>query len=286
MSEKKSLLDTNIYIKNITVLFGMMIASIGINAFLSPSGLLSGGTSGVSIILNRVVGLNIGLATFLLNIPVFILAFKYLDKKFCLESMMNTLVFSFVVGLGANIRIPLEDILLQSVFGGVMTGAGYGLIFKSNTSLGGTDIIAAIMKKYFNIEVQITTLSINFVIVLVGGVLFGMELAMYTLISIYVSSTVLGKVKDLMENKASVMLISNKPTEIAQDIMDNLNRGVTYIEAEGAYTNEKKKILYCIVSSAEIGKLKSIALKHDKRAFMSINNVSDVKGKGFRNKVV
>ena len=180
MSERKSLLDTNIYIKNITVLFGMMIASIGINAFLSPSGLLSGGTSGISIILNRIIGVNIGLATFLLNIPVFILAFKYLDKKFCIESMVNTLVFSLVVGLGVNIKIPLEDILLQSVFGGVMTGTGYGLIFKSNTSLGGTDIIATIMKKYFNIEVQITTLSINFVIVLVGGVLFGMELAMYT----------------------------------------------------------------------------------------------------------
>lgn len=286
LDERKSVLDTNIYIRNLVVLCGMIIASIGVNAFLSPAGLLSGGSSGIAIIFSKTVGVNVGLATFLLNIPIFMIGFKHLEKKFCFRSAINMCIFSVIVGLTTNIRVPLDDVFLQSVFGGMLTGVGYGLIFKSNMSLGGTDIIGAIVKKYTNIEVQITALFINFVIVGVGGVIFGLNLALYTLISIYVSTIILGKVRRMMEDKANVMIISDKPTEIANDILTDLKRGVTYIDAEGAYTNEKKKILYCIVSTTEITRLKNIALKHDEKSFISINVISDVKGKGFRNMIV
>ena len=109
---------------------------------------------------------------------------------------------------------------------------------------------------------------------------------MYTLISMYASSVMMGKVKDMMDTKESVMLISDKSNEIAQDIMSKMNRGVTFIEAEGAYTKEKKKIIYCIVASREIPKIKNIALSHDEKAFISVNSISEVKGRGFRDKLL
>ena len=281
---EKKFIEDNVYIKCILVLIGMILSSIGVNALLSPAGLLGGGVAGLAIVINKIFGINIGLATFILNIPIYILGLKYLDKKFCITSILNTVLFSFVIGVTQSVQLPIHDILLQSIFGGVLTGAGYGLVFKSDTTLGGTDILGAIFKSNLNISLKTTSLTINICIVILGSVLFGIEPAMYTLISMYISASVMSFVKDMMDKKESVMLISDKSHEIAEDIMKNLGRGVTFIEAEGAYTKEKKKIIYSIVMSSEIPKIKKIALKHDEKAFISVNAILEIKGKGFRDK--
>lgn len=266
------------------IFLGMILSSIGVNAFLSPAGLLSGGVTGIAVVANKFFGANIGIVIFMLNIPIYMLGFTYLNKKFCLISMLNTVVFSLVIGLTQSIIIPVDDILLQSIFGGVLTGIGYGLVFKSESTLGGTDILGAIFKQNFNVSIKATSLSINIVVVLLGSVLFGLKPSLYTLISMYVSANVMSLVKDMMDKKESIMLISDKSSEIAEEIMQSMGRGVTFIEAEGAYTKEKKRIIYCIVFSSEIPKIKNIAFKHDKKSFISINAISDVKGKGFRDK--
>ena len=253
---------------------------------LFRSHLLSGGVPGISTAINYLTGMNIGVLTFLINIPIFILGFIYLEKSFCVFSLINMILYSILLGLTQNIGdiIPVKDILLQSVFGGILAGIGSGLVFRTKSSLGGTDIIAAILKIKKNIQVKDTTLSINILIVLVSGMLFGIELALYTLIEMFLSASSMNLVKDAMNYQKSVMVISRESESIAKDIMTIVHRGVTFLEAEGAYTKEKKRIIYCIVSSNEIPKIKEIALNYDKKSFISVNDVTEVKGRGFKEK--
>ncbi|MFR3566509.1 MAG: YitT family protein [Paraclostridium sordellii] len=286
MSEVKNTLDENIFLRYIVITAGITISSIGINGFLKPAHLLGGGVAGLSVALNYVSNMNIGVLSFLINIPIFILGFIFLEKEFCITSLVNMLIFSTVLGLTQNVGhyIPVNDVLLQTVYGGILGGIGLGLVFKAKSSLGGTDIIAAILKIKKNIPMKDTGLFMNFLIVCLGSVLFGLELGLYTLIGMFLNVYSMNIVKDMMNTQKSVMLISSRSDDISKCIMKDLIRGVTLIEAEGAYTHEKKKIVYCIVASNEIPKIKEIALKYDKKAFISVNDVNEVKGRGFKEK--
>lgn len=286
MSEVKNTLDENIFLRYIVITAGITISSISINGFLKPAHLLGGGVAGLSVALNYVSNMNIGVLSFLINIPIFILGFIFLEKEFCITSLVNMLIFSTVLGLTQNVGhyIPVNDVLLQTVYGGILGGIGLGLVFKAKSSLGGTDIIAAILKIKKNIPMKDTGLFMNFLIVCLGSALFGLELGLYTLIGMFLNVYSMNIVKDMMNTQKSVMLISSRSDDISKCIMKDLIRGVTLIEAEGAYTHEKKKIVYCIVASNEIPKIKEIALKYDKKAFISVNDVNEVKGRGFKEK--
>lgn len=284
MSKVNTVLEDNLFVRYTVIIIGMLIACIGINGFLRPAHLLSGGVTGIAAIINYITNINIGLLTFLINIPIFILGFIFLEKDFCITSLINMALFSILLGVTQDINkiIPVNDILLQSVFGGILSGIGSGLVFRTKSSQGGTDIIGAILKFKQNIPVKNTTLTANLMIVLVGGMIFGMNLALYTLIGFYISASAMSFVKDALMDEKSVMVISKESGVIAKEIMSTLVRGVTFLDAEGAYTNEKKKIIYCIVLSKEIPKIKEIALKYDQKAFISVNDVTEVKGRGFK----
>lgn len=286
MSKPNTIIDDNVFVRYLVITVGMIISCIGINGFLKPAHILSGGVTGISVAFNYLTDINIGLVTLILNIPIFILGFIYLDKKFCINSFINMVLFSFFLGItqGIDKIIPVDDILLQAVFGGLLSGTGTGIIFRTKSSLGGTDIIGAILKFKKNISVKDTSMTINFFIVLFGGTLFGVELALYTLIAMFLNVTAMNNAKDALNSQKSVMLISKESDKIAKDIMSIVHRGVTYIEAEGAYTHEKKRIIYCIVSTNEIPLIKEIALKYDKKSFISVNDVDEVKGRGFKEK--
>ena len=206
--------------------------------------------------------------------------------EFCISSLVNMIVFSLLLGATQEISniIPIHDILLQSVYGGILSGLGVGVVFRTRSSQGGTDIIAAILKIKKNIEMKDTALAINGLIVLTGSFLFGLDLALYTLIGLFLNAYSMSFIKDAMNYQKSVMVMSNEVDLIAEDIMKSLVRGVTFLDAEGAYTHQKKKIIYTIVSSNEIPKIKDIALKYDKKAFISVNDVTEVKGRGFKAK--
>lgn len=286
MSKPNTILEDNAVVRYTVTIIGMLISCIGVNGFLRPAQILSGGVSGVAVALNILTNINIGLLTLILNIPIFVIGFIYLDKKFCINSFINMLLFSFFLGITQDIDrfIMVNDIIIQVVFGGILAGTGTGIIFRTKSSLGGTDIISAILKFKKNIPVKDTSMTINFFIVLFGASLFGLEIALYTLISMFLNATAMNKVKDALNSQKAVILISKETEKIAKDIMEIVNRGVTFIEAEGAYTHEKKRIIYCIVSTNEIPLIKEIALKYDKKSFISVNDVSEVKGRGFKEK--
>lgn len=157
-------------------------------------------------------------------------------------------------------------------------------MFRTKSSLGGTDIIGAILKNKLNIAIKNTAFGLNLAIVSVSSLLFGLNLALYTLIAMFLNAQVMNYIKDALNDEKAVMVFSNNSHQIAKDIMQTLVRGVTFLEAEGGYTNEKKKIIYCVVLSREIPKIKEITLKHDEKAFISVNDINEVKGRGFKEK--
>ena len=286
MSKVNTMEQDNIYVRYTIIIVGITIMSIGVNGFLRQAHLLSGGVAGISTGINYLTNINVGLITLLINIPIFILGFIYLEKDFLITSLINMVLFSFIIGITQEVGnvIPIDDILLQSVYGGILCGIGNGLVFRTKSSLGGTDIIGAILKNKLNIAIKNTAFGLNLAIVSVSSLLFGLNLALYTLIAMFLNAQVMNYIKDALNDEKAVMVFSNNSHQIAKDIMQILVRGVTFLEAEGGYTNEKKKIIYCVVLSREIPKIKEIALKHDEKAFISVNDINEVKGRGFKEK--
>lgn len=286
MSKVNTMEQDNIYVRYSIIIVGITIMSIGVNGFLRQAHLLSGGVAGVSTAINYLSNINVGFITFFINIPIFILGFIFLDKDFLITSLINMILFSVIIGITQEIGriIPVDDILLQSVYGGILCGIGNGLVFRTKSSLGGTDIIGAILKNKLNIEMKNTSFGINLAIVSVSSLLFGLNLALYTLIAMFINAQVMSYTKDALNDEKAVMVFSNNSQSIANEIMETLVRGVTFLEAEGGYTHEKKKIIYCVVLSREIPKIKEIALKYDERSFISVNDINEVKGKGFKEK--
>src|SRR5699024_9476099 len=184
---------------------------------------------------------------------------------------------------GLDAYFPLNDILLGSVLGGILKGVGMGLMFRNRTSQGGLDIIAAVLKRKYNINIGTGLMMVNTVIISLAGIRFGVQSAMYTLISMYIGYQILDKVQTGFNVRKNVVIVSNNSEKIASEIIRKLNRGVTFLEGMGAYTKENRQVIYCIVNSNEIVKLKGIVDEVDPEAFLTINEVVEVEGSGFKN---
>lgn len=281
-------IQENKVLRQIVIVLGMAICAIGINGFLTPAKILSTGLGGVVVIVRDIVHINQGITMILINIPIFFFCRKYVSREFLISSFINMIILSVALGLTEDLYkyIKFNDIMLQCIFGGVLTGVGVGLLFKANSSTGGLDFITAVLKIKFNFSIKTTSLCINFVIICIGGILFGAVPAMYTLVAMYITYFAMDVTKDLFTQNKSIFLLSDKNEEIAEIIMKKLGKGVTFLEAEGAYTRSKKKLLYCIVPYNYIGKIKDIVYSVDSKAFISIHDVDEVRGEGFKTKIL
>nr|WP_207751275.1 YitT family protein [Anaeromonas frigoriresistens] len=272
-------------IRLVSILVGGLLCAIAINGFFIPNQLLSGGASGIAIMAHYLTGLPTGLLIFLINIPIFAVGFKIVDRDFVFYSFISmfamSLLLNFTEGIGSYIQV--NDLLLESVFGGVLNGIGMGMMFRNKASQGGMDIIAAILKKKLNMNIGSALMGVNIVVVGISSVLFGIRPAMYTLMGLYIAYKILDKVQAGLDTNQSVMLISNKPDEVAKEIFEQLGRGATFLKGEGAYTRDNKKVIYCTVTSTQVGKLKEIVKGIDEDAFINISDSKEVKGRGFRN---
>ncbi len=286
MTKDKFSLEDNKFLQYTVMIIGIIICAIGINGFLTPAKMLSGGIAGICVILNNLFGINQGISSFLMNIPIFLLARKYFDKRFLIASFINMFLFSIALGATQDLYkyVSINDTMLQAIYGGILNGAGVGLIFKAKASAGGLDVIAAMIKTKFDIPMKNTFMTVNFFVICAGGFLFGPKLVMYTLIAMYITSISMEISKDAFDKKKTLMVISKKNEEIANVIMKEMKSGVTYLEAEGAYTHSKKKIIYCIVSAGDLAKFKDLIYKIDIDAFISVNNLEEVRGAGFKEK--
>lgn len=284
MDYLKSKKDT--FIDILLIISGCFIASIGVNSFLSHAKLLSGGATGIALIIQYLHGFKAGYSVFLINIPLFILSYFKLDKKFTINSAigMVSLSVSLIITSKFSGLIVLDDILLYCVYGGVLCGLGYGIVFSRNGSTGGTDIITMfIRKKYSNFNIGKVGFSINLLIIAIGAVYFGIPKALYTLVSMYIQSYVVDKTIKGIGKKNLLMILTDREQQVIDYIIKDLHRGVTSLFAEGEYTHDKKKMLYCIVTTRQMIELKNTIHIIDPRAFVSIIDVNEVRGKGFKN---
>ena len=270
-------------LKYLGIMVGCLIAAASINSFVVPSSLLTGGVTGIAIIFYFLADLPIGMQTLAYNVPLLIASYKLLGKKYTLDVVIGTLMFSFALDATKflNGMVPLDDLMLASIYGGIFNGIGYGIVFRMNGSTGGFDILGAIFKKYYSMDIGSVIFGFNCLIVAVAGGLFSITSAMFTLICMYVTSQMTNKIIDGFNQRKAILIISDKAKDIADGIIADIGRGVTFLNGEGAYTGDPKKIVMVVVSMTQIAKIKIVANTVDRNAFMLILSASEVMGRGF-----
>ena len=265
------------------IFLGCLIGSLGINMFLLPGHLLSGGLSGIALILYYIWELPIGIQLLVYNLPILYLAYRVFGRGYAIDTIIGTLLFSLCVDLTSFTSQYnfVHDSMLNALFGGVVSGIGYGIVFREDANTGGPDVVGAVVKKYYSYDMGTVIFVLNALVIAVGMFLFDVETALFTLVSIYVTAELTNRVVAGFNREKTIYIISPKAVEIADEIMDRVERGVTFIEGSGGFTDEHKDILFIVVPLTEVGRVKSIVNSLDKAAFMIISDTSEVMGRGF-----
>lgn len=283
-SSFKEFRETISYKDILGILLGAFIISLAIQLVLVPVHMLTGGVSGISIILNFLTGVDIWIWYMVLNIPIFIGGYKFVSKRFALYSLIGMLALSFFLGICKNwqVDLGLNNLLLAAVLGGVVNGVGVGITLRSKGSTGGLDIIAVIISHFYGYNFGNIFFYVNLIILAVFVFTSNIELALFSAISIFISGTVVDKVQLGANARKSALIISCQCETIATEIMGNLHRGCTYLEGRGAYTGECREVILVIVSRIQLPRLKEVVFHIDPNAFIIINEASEVVGRGFK----
>lgn len=265
------------------ILFGCLLVAFGINLFLLPAHILSGGLSGVALIFHYLFGWPIGLQIFLINIPLLIASYKLLGKIYTVDVVIGTFLVSACIDGTAFLEAynNLNDPMLSAIFGGIICGIGFGIVFRANGNTGGVDVIGVIAKKYYDMNIGTAIFAVNCLITLAGMLLFGLKAALFTLIGIYLTGALTDRVIAGFNLKKKVIIISPYSHEIAEQIMATMTRGITFIKSEGAFTRQEKDMILTVVNLTQIGKIKQIVNRLDPSAFIIISDANEVMGRGF-----
>ena len=268
----------------VLIIVGSVISAAGINAFLVPHKFLSGGVTGLSQFLSYLTPFSVGTFVFLFNIPIIIFGWRYVGRLFIVGSVVGILALtgSFYATEWMIHAGWAPERLLSAVIGGVLSGGGTGLVFRANSSHGGTDIIAAAVKRQWSISIGTVVFSFNVVIVTLLGIIWGLHASLYTIVSLFCAAVALDRVILGLDTSRAVFIISTEPQKIADLIIKNLNRGVTFLEGEGAYLGNRQKVIYCVVSLSQLARVKHYVQSADPYAFLTVAEVSEVLGRGFR----
>ncbi|MGB9789128.1 MAG: YitT family protein [Thermotoga caldifontis] len=265
---------------------GVVITAIGVVSFLIPNSIAAGGASGLAIVLNKLVGLPVGVWMYIINALLFLVGFITVGKDFSLKTIYCTFLLNFFVDFFDRI-VPTpkftDDLIIAVLFGDIITAVGMALTFTQNASTGGTDIVARIFNKFFAAPMGTTLLIADLLIAIFAGTVMGTKLGMYAVLAILINGMMIDFVLKGIESSTQVMVISDKHEEIASFVLKELKRGATYIEGKGAYTQKDRKILLIVLRRRELGELISFIRKLDKNAFIIISEARHVIGEGFQN---
>ena len=276
-------------IKNtIFVIVGCLLSAIGINMFLVNAKLFSGGVSGLAILVQYVLKVPAGYTVLLVNIPLLVLSYRKLNKRFTIFSMIGTVSLSFFLVMTKNLSsiLTVHDEILSSVYGGLLFGLGAGLAYSNHGSEGGINIIVMLAKKkYDNFDVGQLGFVVNCIIVFLGMLLYGIATALYTLMSMYIAAFVTDKIIHGLSRKKVLFIITDKEDEVCEYIKTSMHRGATMLEGT-ALTGKERKVIYCIVHVSKLPEFKYSVQKIDKDAFISIMDASEVDGKGFNSNIL
>ena len=285
---------SNITIKkrNPVLLYLVITAGTGllaIKCIYDPIGLVTGGFTGIAILIKKVTdifyagGIPLWFANLILNIPFFLLAYKIKGKKFIGRTAFATVLLSVWLYLIPELDFVSGDYILASIFGGVLAGIAMGMILWANATTGGTEMVAVLLqcRMFSHYSVAQIMQVLDGMIVIVGLYVFGLRPSMYAIVAIFITSKVTDTILEGMKFSKAAYIITDHYQEIAKRVMEELERGVTGLAAQGMYSGEEKCVLYCVVSKKEIVLLKEVVHEIDKSAFVVVGDVREVHGEGF-----
>lgn len=264
-------------IRLVFLTLGAFIAAFALQGFLIPNKMIDGGITGVCIMLSYVSKANLGILLFLINIPFIFMALKKLGKLFVAQTIYAIAVLAMSVNILHNVQVT-HDLLLSTVFGGVVLGIGVGLVLRSNAAMDGIEILSIRLSKKSGYSIGEIIMFCNVFIYAAAGFLFGWNRAMYSVLVYFIAYKVIDIVLEGLNEAKSVTIISDKSSQIGNAIIKKLDVGVTYIKGRGGYTGADKEIIYCVISRLEIAKLKELINSIDHSAFLAIEDVHEVDG--------
>ncbi|MEW5724164.1 MAG: YitT family protein [Thermodesulfobacteriota bacterium] len=261
------------------IMAGSLIFVVGLNSILIPQAFLNGGLVGVSLIIVYLTpSLSVGWVYAVLNVPLLLLGWFSVSRRFIIYTIFGALFFSLAAETVKVAPLPIHNPILAAILAGLICGFGSGLILRSQGSAGGIDILAVYLYRKVSFRFGLTYLIVNSIVLIAGAVFFNLEMALYTLIYVFTSSRVTDAVITGFNVRKSVLVISDRSQEIADHIMTDLERGVTFLEGAGAYTGRQKRIIFSIVTLTELAEVKEMIFSLDPQAFVVVHDTLDVLG--------
>ena len=262
---------------------GSALCAVAINGILIPRQFLSGGFTGLALVVHYLLPfLPVGGLFFLFNIPLYVLGWKYVGRRFFLYSIAGMIIFSAAVQW-LQVSLPVYDQFLSALLAGIISGVGSGIILRSWGSAGGTDILSVILAKRFSIRLGTTVLAFNCVILFAAAILLSLESALYTLIYLFVTSYILNIVVTGLSQRKAVYIISPRWKEISKGIIAEINRGATIIHGEGGFSGKEHRMVYTVITFRELARLKRLINRLDPDAFVVVSDTLEVMGQQIGN---
>ena len=270
----------------IFITLGTALVAFSFSLFFIPNSIAPGGVSGVATLLNALFEWRVGFVIIVINIPIYVLSFKKFGVVRVVRSMYATVLMSLLIDY---VKLPTDfvhsiasDMLLSSIFGGVLMGGGLGLVIRNNATTGGTDMIAGLVHGWFpNISISWVLFGIEFLVVLAAGVFLQPIMALYAFIALYVSTRVMDFVQIGVNTAKAFIIISDHSQKISDGIIEKMDRGATLLKGAGAYSGDNKNVILCVVRRNQISKLRLLIKEIDENAFVIVHDVKEVMGEGF-----
>ncbi len=277
-----------ITLDHLELVVGAAVQGVGLRMFLVPAQLASGGVSGIAQLVNHYTGWPIGLMVLVGNLPLFLLGWRFLGgRRFALRTALAVVIYSAVID-----SLPLlaifpaggitDDIFLNSLYGAVVCGVGYGLVYRAGGTSGGSDILARILNHYRAMPMAQSYLIVDSAVILGAGFVFGWKQALYAIIALYVSGLVSETVLEGPATVRTALIVTSAAKEISKRVLDEMERGVTILQGTGAYTGSERPVIYCVITRSEVAQLKEIVEDQDPQAFIVIGQAHEALGEGFK----
>lgn len=268
----------------VKTLFGSAIFALGFSLFLEPNNINSGGISGLAQAIAHIIGIqNVGLLSVLLNLPLFLIGGIRVGKRFFAGSLIGMLVSGVLIDLFASISIGFQDALVSGIYGGLLCGLGIGVVFAAGTSTGGSDILVRLLKLHYrNVPIGMISMTFDALVVILTGIVFrDISRALYSGIAVFITGQVMDLVVYRFDYSKVAIIISDQAEAIAKAVAEKLDRGVTFLDGQGYYTRQDKKVVLTVVKKGQLADLKELVMERDEAAFVIVQEAHQVLGDGF-----
>ncbi|WP_334071858.1 MULTISPECIES: YitT family protein [Paenibacillus] len=265
---------------------GAILMAVALEMFLVPNEIIDGGITGISIVLSKITPIPLGIFIFLINLPFLIFGYKQIGKTFVISTLYGITLLSLTTAYLHDVDSFTEEKILAVLFGGLILGAGVGLVIRFGGALDGSEIVAILLSKKLRLPVGQIIMIINIFIFTIAGFVFGADSAMYSIFAFYIAAKVMDVVVQGLDESKSVTIISGQFEEISEAILARLGRATTLLYAKGGFSKEDTQMIYCVITRLEVAKLKAVVQEIDPKAFISIQNVADVLGGSMEKKSI